>query len=437
MQKLRDIREEIRNNAALAADYGLSFPAKKVNELEYIVHAGHRKIKVQGFSAGSQVRGVRFGPHRPSKIILDDVEHSEEVFNEALRAKRRQWYQEDVVKAGNKYTNVEFLGTVLHRESLLKELLQNPMYDSRCYKSIIEWPKNKELWDQWTKILTNQDDPDRLEKSDAFYYANKAAMDEGAKVLWPEREPILFLMKELIEIGRRSFMKEKQNEPLGAEDKVFYHFEWYREEVVNGVVGARIEKNNHFVPFRDLEVFGTIDPATGQRKAKKGALGDFSCILTGYAQRMKEHKRLFVHHDWTRREPPTKYIEEIFHLHQRFKYEKFGVETNLYRNLLLPNILAERDRWNKTLKDDEKIRIQFYDIEATESKEKRIYTLEPKVTHGWILLNRALSQEFTNQLDDFPHADHDDCPDALEMLWGLVNNRYGMVPVNVNPFAGR
>ena len=70
-------------------------------------------------------------------------------------------------------------------------------------------------------------------------------------------------------------------------------------------------------------------------------------------------------------------------------------------------------------------------------KEKRIEMIEPKVTHGWILLNRALSQEFINQLEDFPRGDNDDCPDALEMLWKLANNAYRASPVSINAIYSR
>ena len=81
---------------------------------------------------------------------------------------------------------------------------------------------------------------------------------------------------------------------------------------------------------------------------------------------------------------------------------------------------------NKIIKEKGKrIDIKFYDIDLHDNKEKRIYSLEPKVFHGHILFNKdKVSTEFMNQLYDFPKAVHDDCPDALEMLWGLVQNKY-------------
>jgi predicted phage terminase large subunit-like protein len=144
--------------------------------------------------------------------------------------------------------------------------------------------------------------------------------------------------------------------------------------------------------------------------------------------------RVFVHHDWTKRVAPTQFINAIFEHHEKFKYEKFGVETNLYRNLLLPNILEEQKRRNSK---GAGVKIAFYDIEQTENKIERIFRLEPKVNHGLILFNRALSETFRQQLEDFPHADHDDCPDALEMLYSMFKKQYRASGHNISPMLGR
>jgi len=429
--KLRDIRTELLTNVDLVRDYEISFHRKNVAEGSYEVFSGDHSCKFEAYGSGSQVRGIRHGAARPSKIILDDVEHSEEVENEAIRQKYFNWYQEDVVKIGDENTNIEFIGTVLHRRSLLKDLLSNPLYESRLYKAVVEWSPRQDLWDAWRNILTNLDDDFRIRNSDEYYKRHEIDMLAGTQVLWPEKEPYLALMKELVEGGRLAFWKEKQNEPLGGEDKVFTRFHWYKETEQDGVKGALIESSGVFVPFSRMRAYGAMDPATGQTKAKASKKGDFTCILTG----LQDHKgRLFIHNDWTKRAPPTQYIEQIFIKHSEHEYEKFAVETNLYRNLLLPNILTAKKDIEKKLKKE--IRLPFYDFEAVENKEKRIFTLEPKISNGYILLNRALSVEAFNQLEEFPRSDHDDFPDALEMLWSLVNNRYKMTPLEINAQGG-
>lgn len=431
--KLRDIRSELLSNTDLINAYGIRFLRKQVAEGQFEVFAGDFSCKFEAYGSGSQVRGIRYGSERPSKIICDDVEHPEEVENESIRQKYFNWYQEDVVKIGDEKTNIEFIGTVLHKKSLLMDILENPLYSSKSYKAVISWSTRQDLWEEWKKRLIDLEIPkeERLHNADKFYEENKEQMLEGVKVLWPEKEPYVYLMKELVEGGKRAFMKEKQNDPQGSEDKVFEKFHFYREAEDGKYKGILIESSNVFIPFVHLRAYGVIDPATGQTKARPGKKGDFTCIVTGFTD---PKDRLLVHRDWTRRVPPSEFIKRIFIEHEEWKYEKFGVETNLYRNLLLPNIIAMKKEIEKETKKS--IQLPLYDIESIENKEKRIYTLEPKITNGYILFNRALSQEFMNQIEDFPKGDHDDCPDALEMLWGLVKNRYKMNSIGLNAMGG-
>jgi predicted phage terminase large subunit-like protein len=435
-QKLRDIRSEIFNNPRLVSDFGLHFKTRTPGETSYVLYAGGHSCMFTAYGSGVEIRGIRYGAKRPTKIVVDDGEHSEEVLNEALRAKFRDWFFQVVSQIGNEDTNIVMIGTVLHRESLLKELLSNPAYDGKLYKSIISWASNEKLWQEWRAIYTNLDDPERMARADAFYRKNEAAMLKGTKVLWPEKEPYLYLMKELVEKGKRAFMKEKQNEPIGGDQVLFDKFLWYHEEE-RGIV---IEHNGHVIKWEELRdregrwlnSYGVLDPCAGQTKAKVGKLSDYACALTG----LKDNRgRLLVHDDWTKRASPTAQISRVFDLHSAHQYQKFGVETNLFRNLLMPNLVAERKRREAEAKKI--IRLPFYDIENTDNKQERIYTLEPKVSHGWILFNRALSQEFKSQLEAYPHVDHDDCPDALEMLWGLVNNRYKASALSTDAFGGR
>lgn len=419
VQKLKDIKAEFINNELLTLVYGSHFPSGKVSVEDFVCRLGSYSCRFLAVGADTEIRGARHGDSRPSKVILDDIEHSEEVESEELRDKMLHWFQDVISKIGDENTNIEFVGTVLHQKSLLKHLLQNPRYETGEYKAVISWSERQDLWDQWTQIYTNLDNDYRLDDAKKFYEENRTEMDRGVEVLWPEKEPYYYLMEEIIETGMRSFMKEKQNSPMSDGEKTFAPENiWWYEERKDGLF---VLKSNTLVPWNQLSAYGAIDPSTGQQKASARKKMDFTCILTGYHQPARS--RLFVHHDYTRRIAPSVYIKEIFELNERFKYNKFAVETNLYRNLLTQNIQDEKKRREAEFKKS--IDIRFYDVEQTENKEKRIYTLEPKVYHGHILFNKnGISQEFMNQLYDFPKGNHDDCPDSLEMLWGLVNNKY-------------
>ena len=53
--------------------------------------------------------------------------------------------------------------------------------------------------------------------------------------------------------------------------------------------------------------------------------------------------------------------------------------------------------------------------EQHQNKEDRIATLEPAIANGWLAFNeRDLPGEFWKQFRQFPTADHNDAPDAVQ-----------------------
>lgn len=433
--KLKDIRSELLENDGLLEVYGKFFKTRRVAESSFTAYCNGNRTMFNAYGSGTEIRGIRYGAHRPSKIVCDDVEHSEEVYTEDVRQKYADWFKEVVSQIGDENTSIEFVGTVLHKKSLLMEVLKNPRYQSGLYKSVISWAHRTDLWARWRDIYSNLDNDHRKIDAKAFFEAHRAAMLEGTRVLWPDKQPYYDLMETKIEIGDRAFFKEKQNDPLSEDEALFSRFHWYAEVPE----GFKILESGIVIPWSQLDgAVGAMDPATGQTVAKAGKKGDFSAIVTGYKD---QRGRLFVHNDWTRRAKPTEFIQAMFELNDLFKYEKFGVETNLFRNLLVDNIKKELTRLEEerraAKRPDWAIRMALYDIENVENKQKRIFKLEPRVTNGYILFNRTLSEEFKSQLESFPLGEHDDAPDALEMLDGMVNNRYKVSGTPIDPMKGR
>jgi predicted phage terminase large subunit-like protein len=429
-KKLKNIRTEVLFNTGLQHFFGVHFPGGKAGESEFLAGSRLGQTYFVATGKGAAVRGISFREARPTKFICDDVEIPEEVLNEHVRQKTADWFFEDVSKAGTAgVTNIEFVGTVLHKDGLLKKVLANPRYDSRPpFKAILSWSEREDLWEKWREIYQNIDNIDRLKDAQKFFEANKEEMLRGTEVMWPENEDYLAHMIDMMEVGKRAFFKEKQNDPQGSNETIFTRFHWYREVEQ----GLQIESTGAIIPWQHLSSYAAIDPATGQEKAKQGKLPDYTVIPVGY----KDLKgRLFVHYDYTKRTPPSTYIGEIFNIYDKYKFNRMAVETNLFRNLLLPNIIDERKR--RQAGRSEEIEITFYDVEQTENKHERIFRLEPKVHHGHILFNRALGREFMQMFEDFPFSDHDDAPDAVEILWNLVNNRYKPSALDLNAQSGR
>ncbi len=83
-------------------------------------------IMVMPRGAGQQVRGLLHHHHRPDLIICDDLENSESVMNDELRAKLKEWFFADLcnsVNRGRDDWKIVVIGTILHEDSLLANLV--------------------------------------------------------------------------------------------------------------------------------------------------------------------------------------------------------------------------------------------------------------------------------------------------------------------------
>ena len=115
-------------------------------------------------------------------IVLDDIENDENVNTPDQRKKLKSWFEKAVSKAGDTYTDIMYIGTVLHYDSLLNNVLQNPRYHARKYRAVISWAVNQKLWDEWESIYINLFNENHEDDARAFYESNKDAMMEGVEV---------------------------------------------------------------------------------------------------------------------------------------------------------------------------------------------------------------------------------------------------------------
>lgn len=76
-----------------------------------------------------QIRGILFGHHRPDLIIVDDLEDPEHMDSDEQRKKKKEWFFSDLfncIDRGSNDWRIIVLGTILHEDSLLVDLLEDP-----------------------------------------------------------------------------------------------------------------------------------------------------------------------------------------------------------------------------------------------------------------------------------------------------------------------
>ncbi|MDI3547899.1 MAG: hypothetical protein PWR10_1551 [Halanaerobiales bacterium] len=393
---LGDIKIELEENEAIIEDFG-DLQGNTWRESEIITSTD---VKVEAIGSGKKIRGRKHRNWRPALIILDDIENDENVRTIEQRKKLANWFYKAVSKAGDDYTDILYIGTLLHYDSLLAKVLKNPGYNSVTYKAVISFAKNKGLWDIWESIYTDLANENREKDAYQFYLDNKDKMLEGTKVLWPEKMSYYELMKIRVTEGEASFNSEEQNEPINPEDALF-NDEWF--DYYNP---AEIDFAKGFL------FFGFLDPSLG--KSKKS---DYSTIIT-LAKEMATGYMYVVDADIERRHPDriiTDILEKERWLRRDYGagYLKIGAETNQFQWFLKEELAKASARENLYLPIEE--------VNQVKDKKMRIETLQPYIKNKYIKFN-ARHKTLLEQLKYYPMASHDDGPDALEGAVKLAIN---------------
>ncbi len=389
-EKLSDVRRELEGNARLAADYpdacGIG-PVWRTDRIEL-----RNGVVIQAIGRRGRIRGRRNREVRPTLVIFDDVESNTSITSAAERAATWRWATREVIPAGSAGTNFLSVGSALHPQCVAVRLGQLAGWSGHRYRAIHEWPERMELWEQWERVATNLADDNRAASAETFYEANHEEMDHGAVVYWPARWSIYDLMKRRAEIGASAFNTEYQGIPStdGLTEWPAEIFDrpglWFDEWPVELVYRVQ-----------------SLDPSKGSESKS----GDFQAhILLGLDCNGVMYVEGVLTHETVK--------QMIAHALDLPKLTGFGrlttlvVENNDILSMLATEIgdqLAKRNTM-----------IPFQSIRQTINKVVRIRRLGIYFDRKQIRFrNTAGTRLLVEQLREFPGADFDDGPDALEL----------------------
>lgn len=386
---LESIRVEFEENPAIREDFGdLVGAIWRSNVL-----VTKTNIKIEAIGSGKKIRGRKHRNWRPDLILLDDVENDENVRTGEQRTKLRNWFLKAVSKAGDNYTDIIYIGTLLHYDSLLANTLRNPAYQAIKYQAVLSFSREDALWQEWEGIYTDLSNLNRETEARTYFEAHRAAMLDGTAVLWEEKLSYYDLMVMRVSEGEAAFNSEMQNEPINPDDCIFQPdwIDYYNPAEINFGGGQY-----HF--------FGFVDPSLG--KSKKS---DFSAIIT-LAKHTGTGYMYVLDADIERRHP-DRIINDVLAKERWLRatfgrgYKKLGSETNQFQWFLKEELAKASARAGLYLPIEE--------IVQTSDKVLRIQTLQPDIKNKYIKFN-AQHKRLLEQLLHFPMAAHDDGPDALE-----------------------
>ena len=393
---LDDIKTELEDNANIIMDFG-SLKGDKAWRTGVILTK--TDIKAEAIGSGKKVRGRRHRNWRPDLIVLDDIENDENVNTPEQRRKLKNWFDKAVSKAGDTYTDIMYIGTILHYDSLLNNVLQNPRYKTKKYRAVISEAVNTKLWDEWESIYTNLFNENHEEDARTFYEAHEEEMLLGAEVLWEEKLSYYDLMEIKVSEGTASFNSELQNDPIDPESATFNPewFDYYEPELMD-------------FSSPEFVFVGANDPSLGKNKKS-----DTSSIInlalstkTGY---------MYVVDASVEKRKPDVIIEDVFEMNRRLKrdykkgFYKFGVEVVQFQYFFKEVMAA------KSAEEGEYIPIE--EIQSTVNKILRIESLQPVIKNKYLKFNRE-HKTLLKQLQEFPMGKNDDAPDGLQMAVQLA-----------------
>lgn len=387
---LSAIKDELEDNGAIREDFGdLTGGVWREN----VIITSHG-VRIDAIGAGQKIRGRKHKNWRPDLMVLDDIENDENVRTVEQRKKLENWFYKAVSKAGDTYTDIVYIGTLLHYDSLLAKVLKNPAYRSIKYKAVQSFSTSP-LWETWESIYTDLGNDGRELEAKEFFEKNRAEMLAGTKVLWEEKLSYYDLMVTRVSEGEASFNSELQNEPVNPDDCLFNEewFEYYNPEDID-------------FSSADFRFYGFVDPSLGKTRR-----ADYSAILTG-ALEVPTGYLYILDADIARRHPDaiiSDVLQKADWIQRTYgkRYVKFGVETVQFQWFLKEQLAKASAR--------ARIYLPIEEVPQSSDKVLRIQTLQPDIKNKYIKFSRR-HKLLLEQLKYFPMADHDDGPDALEGL---------------------
>ncbi len=352
IEQLRNLRSEIQAHPILREF--VEIKGDRADELEYVDRATEQKCLIRAYGAGQNLRGIRYQERRPDIVILDDIEDSESVQSETQRRKLWEWFHADV-RPLSSTGRIFVIGTVLHEDSLLNNLLDNPPEGFRGLKYGILNDEGKPTWEE------------RFPKE------------------WVEQRMRDYRSQGLIDV----FYREYMNIAVSPDTQIFRreYFRYYKPGELD---------------TKDYNVFTTVDLAISQADT-----ADFTAVCTVAVS--PENHWFILDIDYGRYDP-TETIDAIFRAVRRYNPLVVGIERVAYQQALEHFLLKEMPLRGTFFRIEP--------LKAEKKKELRIQALQPRFRAGtvWFPAESDFLTELEAELLTFPRGKHDDLIDALAYM---------------------
>ncbi len=367
-----NLKQELLSNVQLNQLFG-PMKSNVFSKEQWITQNG---VMVMPRGAGQQVRGILFGRQRPDLIIVDDLENSENVESEEQRQKLKQWFFSDLcncVDRSSKDWKIVVIGTVLHEDALLVNLLDDP---------------------EWHSVtLEVCDDEFNAHFPDFMTSAECKALYESYK------------KQGLAD----SFFREYRNIPISTLDATFKpeFFKYYEESDLD---------------FSKIRSCVIVDPA----KTATMQSADSACVCWGVD---KESHKMYFRESNNGKWYPDQLYDRMFEMLVRTKSDILAVEVTSLNEFIVQPIKNEMRKRG--------LFPQFIELKARDKKANRVAALSPFYRQGYVYHNKNVSTALESQLLTFPRSKMWDVMDAAAYIVEVMELEGDYFhPSDFDPFDG-
>jgi predicted phage terminase large subunit-like protein len=358
------VADELAENRKLRGDFGDLLKEVDKGDGRWKLVTTHGTC-LQGLGMNASFRGLKFRQHRPHLFICDDPEHDQGVRNPKTREHVR------TLVAGAVRFALEPGGTIWVNQNIIHP----DCFNGHVAADVERAREAEELGLELNEV--------GFSRWKVFEYP----ADEDGRSNWPARFSYEGLM-ELRAADPDQYDMEMRGLRIETDLKVFRRstFRFFEEADREGRPEWRIV---------------ALDPSKG-----KTDRSDYSSIICLGID--AETNDAFVREADLQRRPTDQIVRDFVHACLRWRPALAVVEDVAYQELLKDQIEAELRRAG--------IDIPIVGFSSSTPKELRIESLGAPVRTGRIQFKRE-QVLLLEQLEQFPHAAHDDGPDGLHMAW--------------------
>lgn len=376
---LEGIKDEFRWNERIKSDFGIELEKDSEGDTIFRHKDGFRtRVLCKGVEQIGAIRGEKFGAYRPDHIIGDDMEDDEMVKSSERRQTLKDLFDNALIPSGDvKNLTVDIIGTILHDDSLMAELVSLDKYV------------------QYRKL---------------FFKARFENKVTGRREsLWPERWSVAEL--DLMEKEKPdTFAKEMQGDPSSGSLETISREDFRRWKVEEGQAVLYDDAGGVVSRWglKECRAAIGIDLAWEDKKSS-----DFAAIVPGLIT--PSNDLLIDDYICKRGLRPNEFEEIVFSMAVRYeamtggKRVCFGFEKAKLEKVMKWFLQEAMKRRGKYL--------WFKDIAwGTQDKVERIMFRVANRYAQHSIYHKSGMGDLENQLIRLRSATHDDLADALAML---------------------